>query len=102
MKRRVLVGGGLLALVLIYLTCPFRLGIVCGASMEPTFHNGDPILIDRGYYRARPVGRGDVILLRQDGLTLIKRVFAVGGDSFHVMICPDDAGVNRYVIEDRD
>jgi signal peptidase I len=102
MKRRVWAASCLLALLLVYLVCPFRLGIVCGASMEPTYHNGQAILVDRSYYRRHPVARGDVILLRQDGRTLIKRVFALAGDSFHVLVCPDEAGVNRYIVDDQD
>ena len=102
MKRRVLAAGCLLALLLIYLVCPFRLGIVCGASMEPTYHNGQAILVDRRYYYQHPVARGDVLLLRQDGRTLIKRVFALAGDSFHVLVCPDETGVNRYILDEQD
>lgn len=102
MKRRIWMLGCLVVLVGIYLLCPFRLGIVCGASMEPTYHNGQAILVDRVYYRHHPVSRGDVILLRQDGRTLIKRVFAVAGDRFHVLICPDDVGVNRFIVDDLD
>ena len=102
MTRRVWAVGCLLALVVIYLVCPFRLGIVCGASMEPTYHNGQAILVDRNYYRRHPVTRGDVVLLRQDGHTLIKRVFAIAGDSFHVLVCPDEEGVNRYIVDDEE
>jgi signal peptidase I len=102
MKRRMGPVGCLLALVGIYLLCPFRLGIVCGASMEPTYHNGQAIVVDQGYYRHHPVARGEVILLRQDGRTLIKRVFAVAGDTFHVLVCPDDVGVNRYILAEED
>jgi signal peptidase I len=102
MKRRVLAVSSLVVLLLVYVVCPFRLGIVCGASMEPTFHNGQAILVDRGYYRQHPVAHGDVILLRQDGRTLIKRVFALGGDSFPVLVYPDDAGVSRYIIDETD
>jgi len=88
----------LLALLLVYMFCPLRLGVVCGTSMEPTFRSGQPILIDRGYYRRHAVRRGDVVLLRHDGQMLIKRIFAVAGDAFHVMIFPDDAGVTRFLI----
>src|SRR5437899_565087 len=72
MRRLVWSGSCLLALVVVYLLCPFRLGIVCGSSMEPTYHSGQPILIDQAYYQQRPVRRGDVILLRVGGETLIK------------------------------
>jgi signal peptidase I len=99
MRKRVWLGGGALALLLVYLVCPFRVGIVCGASMEPTFRNGQPILIDRGYYRRHPLTRGDVVLLRHEGQTLIKRVFACAGDAFHVLVFPDEEGVNRYVVD---
>jgi signal peptidase I len=70
--------------------------------MEPTYHNGQAILVDKAYYRGHPVARGDVLLLRQDGRTLIKRVFALAGDSFHVLVCPDEDGVNRYILDDQE
>jgi signal peptidase I len=102
MRRCVWLGVSALTLLLAYVACPFRIGIVCGTSMEPTFHSGQPILIDQNYYRRHAVARGDVVLLRQEGQTLIKRVFACEGDAFHVLIVPDEESVNRYIIGDAD
>ncbi len=69
--------------------------VVDGASMEPTFSNGDPVLIEhfRGEYAA-----GDVIIVQVDGELLIKRLIGVPGD--HLVV--DETGVylNGTLIED--
>lgn len=68
--------------------------VVDGASMEPTFSNGDPVLIEhfRGEYAT-----GDVIIIQVDGELLIKRLIAVPGD--HLVL--DESGVylNGTLIE---
>ncbi len=59
---------------------------VDGDSMFPTLHNGDRVLVSRGYDVAQ---RGDIISFaalidgRRD--TLIKRVVALGGDTVEVI-----------------
>src|SRR5438128_1715149 len=100
MSRVVWSSSFLAALLGIYVACPFRLGVVCGSSMEPTYHNGQPILVDQGYYRRHPIQHGDVILLHVQGETLIKRVFACSGDSFHLWISPDAGEIHRFVVAD--
>jgi signal peptidase I len=41
--------------------------LVSGASMEPTFHNGNYLLIDELTYRFREPQRGEVIIFRYPG-----------------------------------
>ena len=60
--------------------CPVRPGIVLGASMEPTLHPGQPFLYARDAASRHAVGRGDVVVLHVHGETLIKRIYALGGD----------------------
>lgn len=60
-----------------YLVQPF---IVEGSSMEPTFQNGEYLLVDKISYRARAPRRGDVIVFHPPnipGLNYIKRIIAL-------------------------
>jgi signal peptidase I len=48
------------------------------SSMEPTVRKGEKFSVYDGAVRA---SRGDLIVFEHEGLTLIKRVIAVGGDT---------------------
>lgn len=72
----------------------FRVGRVDGGSMEPTFLNGDRILITRGYDHPE---RGDIVSFDEvvengQHADVIKRVIALPGDS--IRIVGDRAYVN--------
>ncbi len=72
----------LLAIVLLaWLVCPFQPVVVAGASMEPTLHDHQLVLINRNAYRGFSPERGDIVVFREGGELLIKRVHATGGDS---------------------
>lgn len=53
--------------------------IVSGISMEPTFENGDYVIYEKG-----EIQRGDVVLVRVNGMVLIKRVIGIGGDTIAI------------------
>lgn len=53
-------------------------GIVPSSSMEPTIPEGSIILGNR---LVGSLGRGDIIVFRHGGKTLVKRIVAVGGDT---------------------
>lgn len=53
-------------------------GIVPSSSMEPTIPEGNIIL---GTRVVGSLGRGDIIVFRHEGETLVKRIVAVGGDT---------------------
>lgn len=56
----------------------FRLNFVSGSSMYPTLKNGETLVLSCTY---RTLEYGDIIAIRQEnGIPLIKRVIAVGGD----------------------
>jgi signal peptidase I len=81
--RRVRVlGGAGLALIAAGLFMPWRGGLVVGRSMEPTLPHGTVFLYDHQYYRNHPVQSGDIVVLRENGTTWIKRVYAPGGTGF--------------------
>ncbi len=68
-------------LVRSFVTQPF---LVSGASMEPTFNNGNYLLIDELTYNFRPPERGEVIVFRYPNDTstyFIKRVIGLPGET---------------------
>jgi len=69
---------------------PVRLGIVEGRSMEPTLNPGQPFLFSRTAGAGEDLRRGEVVLVRLQGRTCVKRVFAVGGDHFWAARAPCD------------
>lgn len=82
-RRRLgaLLGVGLGLVAAAQLT-PWRVGMVLGHSMEPTLRSGNPIVIDREYYRTRPLQPGDIVVARLDDQISVKRVYATGGTTF--------------------
>ncbi|OGM91895.1 signal peptidase I [Candidatus Wolfebacteria bacterium RIFCSPHIGHO2_01_FULL_48_22] len=67
-----------------FLVQPF---IVNGASMEPTFYDGDYLLIDELSYHFKNPERGDVVVFKspQDGSTYyIKRVIGLPGERVEI------------------
>lgn len=55
----------------------FTLSVVRGKSMEPTFHDGQVILVGKGGLLFGPLKRGDVVVFTRDGQLLVKRVVAL-------------------------
>lgn len=68
---------------------PLTMTVVLGHSMEPTMHPGGLYVLDRGYYRTHPLTRGDVVVLRLEGETYIKRVYALPGDRLWLVRYPE-------------
>lgn len=57
---------------------------IIGSSMTPTYRNGAVNLINRmAYTRHRP-RRGDVVVLRQDGELLLKRIVGLPGETIAI------------------
>ncbi len=72
-----------------------------GQSMEPTFHNGEYILVDKVTYRFHSPERGDVVVFeypRDPSLDYIKRVIGVAGD--HVVIRNAHVYVNNVQLSE--
>src|SRR5262249_38622439 len=71
---------------------PLTLTVVQGHSMEPTLRPGTVSLLDRRYYRFHTLSRGDIVVLRLRGETLIKRVYALPGERLTLLRYDDDTG----------
>lgn len=64
---------------------PFRLGVVSGNSMEPTYRSGALYVMQRVQDPARELQRGDVVVFKREGRIYIKRILGVPGDGFLVV-----------------
>ncbi len=71
-------------LIRFYLIQPF---VVDGSSMEPTFYNGDYLLVNKLSYRLHSPKRGDVIIFHPPNsprLNYIKRIIALPGEQIQI------------------
>ena len=81
------------ALIALLIVLPIRLFvaqpfIVRGASMEPTFHNSEYLIVDQLSYRFSEPKRGDVIILRypkDPSVFFIKRVIGLPGETVELI-----------------
>lgn len=80
------------ALIAIFIVLPFRLYIaqpfiVNGASMDPTFHNGEYLIVDQLTYKLSHVNRGDVIIFKypeDPSKFFIKRIIGLPGETVDI------------------
>jgi signal peptidase I len=72
------------AVVVVPFTYGFRMVRVQGHSMDPTFHNGQWLLVRRMNWPSPPLRVGEVVVFRLDDDLLVKRVAALGGDALPV------------------
>jgi signal peptidase I len=82
----------LLGCTTLHTALPLTLTVVRGHSMEPTLRPGTVSLLDRSYYRFHGLSRGDTVVLRLRGETLIKRVYALPGERLTLLRYDDDTG----------
>lgn len=76
-------------LIVIYLGVAFP-EVVQGASMEPTLHTGERILVERLSKHFRPYERGDIVVLHppgDDSVDYVKRVVGLPGEIVKVQDC---------------
>lgn len=63
---------------------------VWGASMEPTFHTGERILVDKVSKYVKDFNRGDIVVLNPPGnqdVDYIKRIVGMPGEIVKIMNC---------------
>jgi len=78
--RTIVLSVAAVLLVRTFIAQPF---LVSGASMSPTFHDGDYLLVDELSYRARSPERGEVVVFRYPGdhrFHYIKRIIGLPGE----------------------
>jgi signal peptidase I len=63
-----------LLLVIVFMTT-FRMGVVRGASMLPTYQDDQVVLVRRKNWFSAPLKHNDVVLLKKDRDVIIKRVY---------------------------
>ena len=69
---------GLFALIF---AANFRVVVINGHSMEPTYRHGERVLMTWNYWLFGPIRKGDVVVIDlPGGARLIKRVVALGGE----------------------
>ena len=81
-----------LSAVVIYLIYAFvaSVEVVSGSSMEPNFHTGERILIDKISPYYQPFKRGEIVVLtppEEDGKHFIKRIIGIPGDIIKINDC---------------
>jgi len=77
------------ALIALLVVVPIRLYVaqpfvVQGASMEPTFHGGEYLIVDQMSYRFNEPERGDVVIMRypkDESIFFIKRIIGLPGET---------------------
>ena len=79
-NRRQLIGAAIIALSIIFGFTQFRVVVVRGVSMEPTYQNGQMVLVSRLSALMGRWKRGDVVLVRVADEVLIKRIAYLPGE----------------------
>jgi len=84
--------------------------LVKGSSMEPTYHHGDVVLINKFEYRFSKPEVDDIVICNIDSggrdEMIIKRVVGLPGDEINLVYNPDVYGVdyslfvNKELVED--
>jgi signal peptidase I len=81
-------------IMLLALVCAFIVtqtlicfGFIYGDSMEPTYKDGDTVIVDRTLAAKRDLKRGDVIIFNNEKVSkhpIVKRVAALPGDTVEI------------------
>jgi signal peptidase I len=104
-KRRAVTGFGVFMLFVlafaVFFNRNFRTVEVRGNSMWPTFKSGDRVLVSSAYWLIGPIRKNDIVVIRnKDDTLLLKRVYAMGGDTIPFKFVPEDYSVTngKYVV----
>ena len=62
----------------------YRLSLVVGDSMRPTFNTGDLLVVDKWAYRTSGPRRGDIVIVRYERDLVVKRVVGLPGEKIEI------------------
>jgi signal peptidase I len=82
-KVKILIGF-LIIVVLLSIQSRFRLSLVVGNSMLPTFRSGDLILIDKQSYFVTEPQRDDIVLAKKRSDLIVKRIVGLPGETIEL------------------
>lgn len=80
-KRRQVIAVVVFLIVVLFFTLSFRMAVVHGDSMLPTFRDGQIVLVNRLRALGGPLQKGDVVVLEKDNDVLIKRIAFLPGET---------------------
>jgi signal peptidase I len=78
--RRQFIAVGIFLVIVIFFSTTFRMAVVRGDSMLPTYHDGQLLLVNKLRSINGPIQKGDVVLVGRDNDVIIKRVAYLPGD----------------------
>lgn len=83
-QRTDLISTAVIILVWLGFMCCFQVVEVSGISMEPSFEDGERLLMNRLVYHVTEPKRGDVVSISLEDMTLLKRIVGVPGDTVEI------------------
>lgn len=78
--RRQFLAVGIFLIIVIFFSTTFRMAVVRGDSMLPTYHDGQILLVNKLRAINGPIHKGDVVLVGRDNDVIIKRVAYLPGE----------------------
>lgn len=90
--------GSIFIVIYLYIAAPHQ---IKGASMDPTFHNGEYILTSKISYKFESIKRGDVVVfasLKNAYIDFIKRIIGLPGDQ--VKVADGEVSVNGIQLQE--
>jgi signal peptidase I len=93
--KRQIIAVLLFLVVVVFFTTTFRMAVVRGDSMLPTYRDGEVVLVNRLHAVNGPLRQGDVILIQKGDEVLIKRIAYLPGQT----IDPPASRAFRRVLE---
>lgn len=93
-KRRVILTGFSVFLFLVlgfavFFYVNFHTIEVKGPSMEPTFTQGQRLLVSKAWWLVGDIRKNDIVVFKRDDEFVIKRVYAVGGETVDFYNVPE-------------
>lgn len=95
-KRRQVLLASTGVILLLFFLIEFRLVVVHGESMLPTYRDGQTVLVNQLSIFGRRWKRGDVVLVRANKEVLIKRIYRLPGETLTKVESVKFQGVKEF------